>query len=75
MAQPTVTPQGFQDSASVLVYADQGGRQYVLLARRAPWLGGHGTWGVFMGSVEPTDLDGSGNRSFSRAAEHELYEE
>ena len=75
MAQATVTAQGHRDSASVLVYADQGGRPYVLLARRAPWLSSAGTWGVFMGSVETTDLDDSGGMSFSRAAEHELYEE
>jgi hypothetical protein len=57
------------------VYADQGGRLYVLLARRADWLRGKGTWGTFGGTVEPSDLDDAGHRSFSRAAEHELYEE
>ena len=71
-----VWPRGtFQDSAAVLVYADHGIQTYVLMARRAPWLSSAGTWSVFMGSVERTDLDSSGAISFARAAEHELFEE
>ncbi len=67
---------GFSDGAGVLVYAEEGGQLYVLLARRADWLlNGKGTWGAFGGTVEPSGLDDAGNRSFSRAAEHELYEE
>lgn len=65
----------FQDSAAVLVYADHGNQTYVLMARRAPWLSSAGTWSVFMGGVERTDLDSSGAISFARAAEHELFEE
>lgn len=74
-AQPTVTRQGHRDSAAVLVYAEHRGRNHVLLARRAPWLSEAGTWSVFMGSVEATDLDSAGSMSYARAAEHELYEE
>ena len=67
---------GFPDGAGVLVYTEKDGQLYVLLARRADWLlNGKGTWGAFGGTVEPSDLDDAGNRSFSRAAEHELYEE
>lgn len=66
---------GYRDSAAVLVHALREGRTYVLLARRASWLNAPGTWSVFMGSVEATDLDDAGRPSFSRAAEHELYEE
>ena len=74
-AQDMVSPQGHRDGAGVFVYATRAGRAYALLARRAPWLGGHGTWGAFGGSVEKTDLDATGTLSYARAAEHELYEE
>ena len=68
--------QPYRDGAAVLVYADHQGRTYVLLARRDTWLSSPGTWAVFGGSVETTDLDTTRHRmSFSRAAEHELYEE
>ena len=67
---------GFSDGTGVLVYAEKDGPLYVLLARRADWLlNGKGTWGAFGGTVAPSDLDDAGNRSFSRAAEPELYEE
>lgn len=74
-AHPAPAGQPYQDSAAVLPYAEHNGRTYVLLARRASWLSHPGTWGVFMGAVEATDLDATGRRSFARAAEHELYEE
>jgi 8-oxo-dGTP pyrophosphatase MutT (NUDIX family) len=74
-AQSLVSAAGHRDGAGVFVYADHGGSAYVLLARRAPWLSASGTWGVFGGSVETTDLDSAGHLSYARAAEHELYEE
>ncbi|MDR3672712.1 MAG: NUDIX hydrolase [Holophaga sp.] len=75
VAQSMVSRQGNRDGAGVFVYATHNGQTFVLLARRAPWLGSPGTWGVFGGSVETTDLDSAGRMSYSRAAEHELYEE
>jgi predicted small lipoprotein YifL len=74
-ARPLVSPEGHRDSAAVFVYADRGNRMYVLLGRRGKSLSLPGTWGVFQGSVEETDLDATGRMSFARAAEHELYEE
>jgi len=64
-----------KDSAAVSVCATHAGKKYVLLARRAPWLGGAGTWGTFGGGVDPADKDSTGSLSFARAAEHEFYEE
>lgn len=64
-----------RDGAGVFVYATRNGGTYVLLGRRASWLGAAGEWNIFGGSVERTDLDSTGSMSFARAAEHELYEE
>jgi hypothetical protein len=75
VAQTIVSPKGHRDGAGVFVYANQGPKTYVLLARRAPWLSASGKWGVFGGSVETTDLDSAGHMSYARAAEHERYEE
>jgi hypothetical protein len=69
------TAGGFGDGAAVLVYADHQQLRYVLLGRRSHWLRGSGHWGVFGGGVDPGDTDDAGQPSFSRAAEHELYEE
>lgn len=69
------TAGGFGDGAAVLVYADHQQQRYVLLGRRSRWLSGSGHWGVFGGGVDAGDTDDTGQPSFARAAEHELYEE
>jgi len=71
----TLRVRAHGDGAGIFVYSTHNHNTYVLLARRAPWLGHPGKWGVFGGGVETTDLDGSNRMSYSRAAEHELHEE
>jgi hypothetical protein len=72
---PLLAGGSYGHGAAVLVYADHQQQRYVLLGRRSHWLSGSGHWGVFGGGVEAGDTDDTGQPSFARAAEHELYEE